>query len=130
MLGRQAAIDALNAPQDQTNRETVLLEVGEVDQLDKARIHSIQHNGQTYCVAHHKGEWFAYSALCPHQLGSLEGSPVTKKGVVVCPWHGYRFDIRTGQNLDKKCGPLQPRPAVFEKDGVLFAQIDVEQSER
>jgi nitrite reductase/ring-hydroxylating ferredoxin subunit len=21
-------------------------------------------------------------------------------GVIQCPWHGYRFDVRTGANLD------------------------------
>jgi nitrite reductase/ring-hydroxylating ferredoxin subunit len=41
------------------------------------------------------GELYAHSAVCPHWGGPLEeqdeGDPCVR-----CPWHGYRFDVRTG----------------------------------
>lgn len=40
-------------------------------------------------------ELVAYPARCPHQLGPLYAGPLND-GVVTCPWHGYRFDVRTG----------------------------------
>jgi len=45
------------------------------------------------------GEQCAFRARCPHLRGPLEDAPVVD-GVVQCPWHGYRFDVRTGLNLD------------------------------
>ena len=62
------------------------------------------------------GEFFAYLNLCPHMGGpACQGKMIAKveeiiaedrtsKGMafsktrmhVVCPWHGYEFDIRTG----------------------------------
>lgn len=36
--------------------------------------------------------------FCPHQGLPLEGDP-DPDGVITCPWHGYRFDARTGQCL-------------------------------
>ena len=33
---------------------------------------------------------------CPHQGLPLEGDP-DADGVITCPWHGYRVDIRTGR---------------------------------
>ena len=47
------------------------------------------------------GEYFALDNLCTHEEGPLcegeiEGHEVT------CPWHGARFDIRTGEVL---CDP-------------------------
>ena len=45
------------------------------------------------------GEQCAFRARCPHLLGPLDDAPVVD-GVVQCPWHGYRFDVRTGANLD------------------------------
>lgn len=44
-------------------------------------------------------EFFAVDNSCPHRGGpmadgSLDGC------VAVCPWHGYRFDIKTGMNAD------------------------------
>ncbi len=45
------------------------------------------------------GEWCAFKARCPHSFGPLDDAPVVN-GVIQCPWHGYRFDVRTGANLD------------------------------
>lgn len=33
--------------------------------------------------------------FCPHQGLPLEGEP-DAEGILTCPWHGYRFDARTG----------------------------------
>jgi nitrite reductase/ring-hydroxylating ferredoxin subunit len=40
-----------------------------------------------------------YSAVCPHRGGPLAGDP-DADGCVTCPWHGYRFDLRTGRSAD------------------------------
>jgi len=38
----------------------------------------------------------AIDAWCPHLDGPLwEGS--TAKGQIACPWHGWRFSLRTGE---------------------------------
>jgi len=34
--------------------------------------------------------------LCPHQGLPLDAEP-DADGVITCPWHGFRFDARTGQ---------------------------------
>ncbi len=41
----------------------------------------------------------AFEARCPHQLGPLDDAPVVD-GIITCPWHGYRFDVRTGRHVD------------------------------
>lgn len=45
------------------------------------------------------GELIVHSLVCPHQLGPLDNA-VVKEGEVECPWHGYRFDVRTGRSCD------------------------------
>lgn len=59
------------------------------------------------------GEFFALRNRCPHQGGPLCTGPVggfvsssgpgdyrvTRHGEILrCPWHGWEFDIRTGQS--------------------------------
>ncbi len=39
-----------------------------------------------------------FSASCPHFGGPLDEAPI-EDGCVTCPWHGYRFDVRTGRCL-------------------------------
>lgn len=45
-----------------------------------------------------KGDFFAVENLCPHRGGPLSEGEISG-GVVTCPWHGARFDIKTGKGL-------------------------------
>ena len=56
-------------------------------------------------------EIVAHSARCPHWLGPLEDAPL-EDGCVRCPWHGYRFDVRTGASADGRRLHLAPAPRV------------------
>jgi nitrite reductase/ring-hydroxylating ferredoxin subunit len=72
-----------------------------------------------------EGEFFAIGDTCPHEFGSLcKGKLVglaqsdipgeyrlERKGEFVkCPWHGWEFDIRTGQSY---CDPQTMRVRTF-----------------
>ena len=73
----------------------------------------VEVGGQDFRVVRDGDELLAHAVLCPHWLGPLDASPV-EHGVVRCPWHGWRFDVRTGENLDgRRCGlPSPPRVSV------------------
>ena len=43
------------------------------------------------------GEFHALDGICPHQGGPLGKGKLTGC-VVTCPWHGWQFDVRTGQH--------------------------------
>lgn len=42
------------------------------------------------------GSYYAISDKCPHMGGSL-GEGVLKDGIVTCPKHGAKFDVKTGE---------------------------------
>lgn len=44
------------------------------------------------------GECYALDNLCPHRNGPLSEGEMAD-GVVICPLHGARFDIKTGKGL-------------------------------
>jgi nitrite reductase (NADH) small subunit len=55
--------------------------------------------GRTLCVANVNGVVCVLDGTCPHEGGPLgEGS--IEDGRVVCPWHAYAFDVRTGAAED------------------------------
>jgi nitrite reductase (NADH) small subunit len=67
------------------------------------------------------GEFFALDGVCPHQggplgQGHLEGCNVT------CPWHGWQFDVRTGQHQLSRT-IMQPRFETKVEDGVVWVEI-------
>ena len=43
------------------------------------------------------GGFKAFYNVCPHRGGPL-GEGTLDGNVVTCPWHGWRFDVCTGQN--------------------------------
>ena len=56
------------------------------------------------------GEFYALDGVCPHQGGPL-GDGALQGCIVTCPWHGWQFDVRTGQNqLSAKM--IQPKFAL------------------
>ena len=42
------------------------------------------------------GRFYATSPICPHEDGPL-GEGWVEAGAVVCPWHGFDFDLATGR---------------------------------
>lgn len=53
------------------------------------------------------GKVHAIHALCPHQGGPLDEGGINEKSVM-CPWHGWEFDVTTGACTfnEKICVPV------------------------
>ncbi len=56
---------------------------------------AIQAEGRWFALFNVDGEFFAIDDTCPHQGASL-GEGLLHEGRVICPWHSWVFDVRTG----------------------------------
>ena len=64
------------------------------------------------------GTIFALDGICPHQGGPL-GQGSLEGNVMTCPWHGWQFNVCTGQHqLSSKI--TQPRLPVRIEDGTIL----------
>jgi nitrite reductase (NADH) small subunit len=68
------------------------------------------------------GTFYALDGVCPHQGGPLADGEVTGC-VVTCPWHGWQFDVRTGQHQFSATIRQPTLPVRVEGDAVL---VDLE----
>ncbi|MEZ4520052.1 MAG: Rieske (2Fe-2S) protein [Thermomicrobiales bacterium] len=74
----------------------------------------IQVGRQSIGVINVDGEFFALRNHCPHQgaplcLGMISGTTIAGKPyeynygreneIITCPWHGWEFEISTGQSV-------------------------------
>ena len=57
----------------------------------------VEHDGLAVAVFNAGGgRFYATGAICPHEDGPLSEGWV-EADTVVCPWHGFDFDVTTGQ---------------------------------
>jgi 3-phenylpropionate/trans-cinnamate dioxygenase ferredoxin subunit len=54
------------------------------------------------------GEPFAVSNRCRHLFAPLGKGSVTEDGCLQCPWHGARYDVRTGAMVRGPQGAFKP----------------------
>ncbi len=50
-----------------------------------------------YAVGNADGERFAVTRRCRHLRGDLANGSIDEAGCLVCPWHGAKYDVRTGK---------------------------------
>src|SRR5688572_27019051 len=87
--------------------------VGTVEEIAPGTHKIVEVGGRSIGVYNVNGEYFAILNRCPHQAGPLcKGNTYgfLKSGgvgeyeysrpgeIVRCPWHGWEFDVRTGQS--------------------------------
>jgi 3-phenylpropionate/trans-cinnamate dioxygenase ferredoxin subunit len=87
--------------------------VGTVDDIRPGERKIVEIGGRSVGVFNVNGEYFAVLNRCPHQGGSLcsgrqtglvtstrPGEYTTSRAgeIIRCPWHGWEFDLRTGQS--------------------------------
>ena len=82
----------------------------------------IELQGRSFIVAECGGELLVYPSLCPHQLGPLAAATLHEDGTVTCPWHGYRFDVRSGACISGHSCRLSHLPQIHEEGGLVVVR--------
>ena len=60
-----------------------------------------------WTVAHRRGgQVTAVSSRCRHQLADLSKGTLDKDGCLVCPWHGSKYDLDSGEMVEGPKGFL------------------------
>lgn len=91
-----------------------------------------------YAVGNAAGDLFAVSRRCRHLRADLAGGSIDDEGCLVCPWHGARYDVRSGRMVSGPQGVFARIPGlgmankaltrvfplgrrdVVERDGAVF----------
>ena len=68
----------------------------ELEDLEGGKL--VEAGGRSIAVFNLGGSYYAIENTCPHRGGPLSQGMVAED-VVICPWHGARFDIKTGEVL-------------------------------
>jgi len=66
-----------------------------------------------------EGNFYALNNVCPHRGGPL-GEGELDGTVVTCPWHGWQFDVCTGESPINPVAKVKKFNVKVEGDDVLI----------
>lgn len=102
---------------DQTNQDQSTSHVvGSPDEISEGSPLVADVEGEEIAVFYEDGEYFAVNNVCPHQGGPLGNGKVEEK-CVYCPWHGWGFDIESGDHAHSDHS-VETYPVTVEGDDV------------
>jgi len=74
-------------------------DVGPIETFTEASHICVEAAGESLVVFCMGGQWSAMRNVCPH-AGKPLGDGEVRGRVMVCPYHGFAYDIATGRNAD------------------------------
>ncbi len=77
-------------------------------------------HGRRICLSVVDKELYAVDDRCPHLGESLSKGKINYLGEVICPWHGYRFNLKTGREAAAYCQDVTTYPINYEGHGVFI----------
>ena len=113
--------------------------VASADEIGEGERALVQLKGREIGVFNVDGEYHAFANWCAHQSGPCCEGPITgtqgaefdrdtleytlewiKEGQILnCPWHGWEFDVTTGECLSRKGKSLASFPVRVEDGDVV-----------
>jgi nitrite reductase/ring-hydroxylating ferredoxin subunit len=73
------------------------IKIGSIEQIPPGSVMEAIVGDRTFAMCNVAGEVHVLDGSCPHVGGPL-GQGALDGGNVVCPWHAWEFDCRTGMN--------------------------------
>ena len=76
-----------------------LIRAARSDEVTEGQLLAVEVAGRSVLLSRVAGRAVAVANVCPH-MGLAMTRGQVEDGVLRCPWHGSRFDICSGANLD------------------------------
>jgi nitrite reductase/ring-hydroxylating ferredoxin subunit len=105
----------------------VVLRLGPLQEVLSRLPLGVELAGRDFQIVELDGELRAYSAVCPHMLGPLDQAEL-EGSCVRCPWHGYTFDVRSGQSAEGRRLRLHPAPRVHIDPDTSVVSVSLDRS--
>lgn len=81
------------------------VELGLVADIPPGTMRQFQAGDDKVLVCNLNGTFHAVNGECPHR-GAMLGQGQLHGALVVCPWHNWAFDVRTGEGISNPLAKL------------------------
>ncbi|MEQ1827113.1 MAG: Rieske (2Fe-2S) protein [Pirellula sp.] len=93
----------------------------ESSELSEGQSMEVLDRENVIAIFRHGGVLYAIDGICMHQGGPLARGKLMD-GTVVCPWHGWQYELASG-NHAPTCKPMLNTYRIQESDGII--EVDV-----
>ncbi|HJU06672.1 MAG TPA: Rieske 2Fe-2S domain-containing protein [Nitrospiraceae bacterium] len=98
--------------------------VARLSEIEPGSCRSVEVNGFGVALCNVGGMIYALDNTCPHAGGPL-GEGFLNGELVECPWHGWRYNVRTGERPENPDFRVACYPVQLEGD-IIFVSIPAE----
>lgn len=98
------------------------LELGNYDELEEQKLYAKNYEKVNFLVSRVGSEVYAVQNQCDGSLLPIDKGTV-EEHILTCPWHGCKYDLKTGLSLDNVDKRLDTFAVEIEEDGLLKVEI-------
>lgn len=115
--------------------------VASIDELEEGERIVTQLEGREICIFNIDGDYYAYTNWCAHQAGPVCEGNITgtmeacfdeemldiqlsyekENRILNCPWHGWEYDIISGECLSRKKVRLPQYPVTVKDENIVVS---------
>jgi nitrite reductase/ring-hydroxylating ferredoxin subunit len=97
--------------------------IAPVEEIPDGERKMVQIDGLSVGVFHHKGGWYALRNSCLHRGGPVATGKLVDDRII-CPWHGYTYEVSTGRLVTDPSARLDTYPVSIE-GGWVYVQVPI-----
>ena len=87
-------------------------------------LQKIKVSGKSLCLIGYEEHIYAVSSTCPHAGADLSGG-WCKDGKLICPFHRYAYDVKTGKGDPGQNDYIDTYPVQVRDDGVYIGMLSL-----
>ena len=81
----------------------------------------VEVDGENICIVNVEGKYYTIGSICTHEGGPLADG-ILEGNEVECPWHGSKFDVRSGEVKNPPASEPEPTYEVKVDDNNILVK--------
>ena len=95
------------------------IKVAKISEFNDKSSKLVNANGKEIALFKINNQFFAIDNMCLHMGGSLSEGEIENNNVT-CPFHGWQFDVKTGNNVMPGVGKVNTYKVIIEKEEIFI----------
>ena len=98
------------------------LELGDVTTFENKKLYAKNYEKVNFLISRIDEDVYAIENNCDGSFLPIDQGRI-EDHLIICPWHGCKYDIRTGESIDESDKRLETFPVEIEEGGLLKVEI-------